>query len=289
MKDEANQFRLMYYAEINLSWGKVLKTMELEYNENNLEIFANALSSHLKYLKNPKFQYHSKDRPHGFTENHQVFSEKYLSDIVLYLLKPTDLTNNPSLEFGYQSFNYNMHFKRNSFSNILLQNTLKFETSVPVYALNMKMHIQYKPIAKKSFNRDSFRFPLMVFMIFKNFSKSEYSLVELVKQQLNNSNPNAFFVIICESVDKNAINQFMINIKESLIFKNTADSKYIINIITEFHNKMYNFFKEKQIDFNEYLKNGYFKDDMTSKSKTYNKKKYTNKNYNRRNNEQSAN
>ena len=138
-KIEENPIKTMYYNEVLLSWDKVLKSLNAEYNMENFEAMAKALSSHLQYLKNPKFLFKNKDFENGFQESDPVFSISYLHDIISYLLKPSGLLNEPSLELSLQPFNYNMHLKLSSFSNIVAHNQIEFESSDPVFSLCIKM------------------------------------------------------------------------------------------------------------------------------------------------------
>ncbi|HPY95840.1 MAG TPA: hypothetical protein PL063_01360 [Candidatus Cloacimonadota bacterium] len=274
-KIEENPIKTMYYNEVLLSWDKVLKSLNAEYNMENFEAMAKALSSHLQYLKNPKFLFKNKDFENGFQESDPVFSISYLHDIISYLLKPSGLLNEPSLELSLQPFNYNMHLKLSSFSNIVAHNQIEFESSDPVFSLCIKMFMQYKAVSKQGFKNDSFKYPLLVFMVFKRYGKKEYNQVDVTKQQLHKCNPNAYLVIIAESIDKNAANYILNKNTNVFILRSghSYDNRHLQRVLYNFRARIYNYLNERQVDFSEFIKNGFYQENYTSSNKNYKRKK----------------
>ncbi|MDX9869412.1 MAG: hypothetical protein RBS92_01690 [Candidatus Cloacimonadales bacterium] len=279
-KIEENPIKTMYYNEVLLSWDKVLKSLNAEYNMENFEAMAKALSSHLQYLKNPKFLFKNKDFENGFQESDPVFSISYLHDIISYLLKPSGLLNEPSLELSLQPFNYNMHLKLSSFSNIVAHNQIEFESSDPVFSLCIKMFMQYKAVSKQGFKNDSFKYPLLVFMVFKRYGKKEYNQVDVIKQQLHKCNPNAYLVIIAESIDKNAANYILNKNTNVFILRSghSYDNRHLQRVLYNFRARIYNYLNERQVDFSEFIKNGFYQENYTSSNKNYKRKKFINNN-----------
>ncbi|HPK40607.1 MAG TPA: hypothetical protein PKZ69_03210, partial [Candidatus Cloacimonadota bacterium] len=275
-----NPIKTMYYNEVLLSWSKVLKSLNADYNMENFEAMAKALSSHLQYLKNPKFLFKNKDFENGFQESDPVFNISYLHDIISYLLKPSGLLNEPSLELNLQSFNYNMHLKLCSFSNIVAHNQIEFESSDPVFSLCIKMFMQYKAVSKQGFKNDSFKYPLLIFMVFKSYGKKEYNQVDVIKQQLFKCNPNAYLGVIAESIDKNAANYILNKNTNVFILRSghNYDSRHLQRVLFNFRTKIYNYLNERQIDFSEFVKNGFYQENYTSSNKNYKKKKFINNN-----------
>ncbi len=300
IQEESNPVRKMYLNELILSWKKSLVHLESEYTDTTLEEFMNSLNSHLTLLKNPKFLYHPREAENGFKANHPIFGPIFIRDLVNLMLKPTGLLINPALQIEFQSFNYNMHLKSMSFVDTLIRHQISFECSDPVYSVCMKMDLQYKPGNKKMFTKEAFNYPLMIFFVFRNFGKAEFNQVELVKQQIQSSNPNAFLSVLTETVDKNSMN-VIANHKHDLFilkksFNNNAETGYSFDVVKALQSKIFEYIKEKHIEFPDFVKTGYYNPQPEILSETpINPQPVTHKpprryynNHKRRNNEQSS-
>jgi hypothetical protein len=292
VQDETNPVKKMYLNELILSWKKALNLLEADFEKNTVELFTDAMNSHLNLLKNPKFLYHPREAENGFKNTHPIFGPTYLRDLINLLLKPTGLLINPALDTDFQSFNYNMHLKPMSFIDTLLRHQICFDTSDPVYSVCMKLDLQYKPAQKKMFSKEFISFPLMIFFIFRNYGKQEFNQVELLKQQLLSSNPNAFLCIVTETIDKNAVNYYTNHQKDLFILKkslsNNTENEYALEVVQALQTKIFDYIKAKHIEYPDFVKKGFYSVQPDNTTVQESPKKNFQKNHKRRNNEQSA-
>lgn len=291
LKNESNAVKKMYLNELILNWKKVQTLMDDEVNEENFEQLVKTFNTYLTLLNNPKFRVSNKDTQNTFEPNHPIFGPSFIEDLITYILKPTGILNNQSLQLAFQPFHFKAQLRSYSFMDALLKHEISFSNSESIFSLSMKMDLQYRPFNKKVFAKQAVNIPLMLFYICKDLSRFDLLRVDIYREQLKVSNPNALLTVICESVEKECI-PLIDDYKRNLFIlkkcvKNNDFTEIAPDVVFALSNLINDYIKEKYINNTDFIKRG-CSNPVLSKA-VEPEKKIINKNRYRRKNEKPAN
>lgn len=199
LQKEPNAVNKMYLNELKLKWKNFEKV--LNDKETSKEMLVKELNVFLKNLNNRKYKFTEISKK-GFKPKSELFSPRYLDDLISYFLTKKNIMNNLGIQWGRQKFSTGLYYNPISFGAMEKSLNYEVEDSPDFLALIQEIDFQFRITGKRRFNKHQLHLPLLVFHTFVNLGHDDLIRSEYYANMAKATFTKAKTIIVTETLDK---------------------------------------------------------------------------------------
>ncbi len=201
-KTEKNAINQMYLNEIIMKWKKVEQVVENNLTKENVDLFAKSLTDFTKEMTNKKFRI---NKTGGFKSSSDLFSVKYIDDILSLIIEKHSITKEKGVYWGLQTFSMNSLPCPENIEILKKNKNFDKFKSPKLLQLVKRLDLQYRIVGTRVFAKQTLSIPIIIFYTYRNFHEESFIRIEHLAKLAKKTYPKAKTIVVAETIDKDLV------------------------------------------------------------------------------------